>query len=141
MKINQSKIHINTKGRNTYEITDLVNKELCSYNISQGICHVFIQHTSASLIITENADPDVRLDLETIIKRLSPDADSEYLHTCEGPDDMSAHGRNMLTQTEITIPINNNELLLGTWQGLYLWEHRKGNFQRNIVLTVMGSDK
>ena len=138
MDTKQLEITVHTSGRHTYEITDLVNKEILSTGIMLGVCHVFIQHTSASLIITENADSNVRIDLETIIKRLSPDADPEYLHTQEGPDDMSAHGRNMLTQTETTIPIKNGRLQLGTWQGLYLWEHRYDSFQRNIVLTIMG---
>lgn len=138
MNTKQLEITINTTGRSTYEITGLVNEKITTSNIDLGVCHVFIQHTSASLIITENADPDVRVDLETIIQRLSPDEDPEYLHTLEGPDDMSAHGRNMLTQTEITIPITNGRLGLGTWQGLYLWEHRYSNFRRNITLTIMG---
>lgn len=138
MNIQQAKIQINTSGRYTYEITSLINKELQTHQIKTGICHIFIQHTSASLIITENADPDVRHDLETIIQRLSPDADPEYLHTLEGPDDMSAHGRSMLTQTEITIPIINGQLGLGTWQGVYLWEHRTHSFQRNLILTIIG---
>lgn len=137
MTIKQSKIQVNTTGRNTYEITHLINAEIQSTSIDKGLCHVFIQHTSASLVITENADPDVRLDLETIIKRLSPDADPEYHHTLEGPDDMSAHGRCMLTTTETTIPIINGQLGLGTWQGIYLWEHRTHSFQRHIVLTMM----
>ncbi|MEH6456328.1 MAG: secondary thiamine-phosphate synthase enzyme YjbQ [Cocleimonas sp.] len=138
MNTKQLEITINTTGRSTYEITGLVNEKITTSNIDLGVCHVFIQHTSASLIITENADPDVRVDLETIIQRLSPDADPEYLHTLEGPDDMSAHGRNMLTQTEMTIPITNGRLGLGTWQGLYLWEHRYSDFKRNIILTIMG---
>ena len=138
MKVNQTKIQINTNGRNTHEITHLINQEIHSSEIVEGICHIFIQHTSASLLITENADPDVRNDLETIIQRLSPDADPEYLHTLEGQDDMSAHGRNMLTQTEVTIPFNSGKLLMGTWQGLFLWEHRYGSFRRNIIVTIMG---
>ena len=138
MNTKQLEITVNTTGRNTYEITQLINKKINAHDIDLGICHIFIQHTSASLIITENADPDVRNDLETIIQRLSPDADPEYRHTLEGPDDMSAHGRNMLTLTEITIPISNGRLALGTWQGLYLWEHRYNGFQRKIILTIMG---
>ena len=138
MTTKQIEITINTSGRNTYEITHLVNDQIRTSNIEMGICHIFIHHTSASLIITENADSDVRTDLETIIQRLSPDADPEYLHTFEGPDDMSAHGRNMLTQTEITIPITKSQLKLGMWQGLYLWEHRYNNFQRRNTLKIMG---
>ena len=134
----QTSIIVNTAGRNTYEITNTLNQKIKELGFELGTCHVFLQHTSASLIITENADPDVRIDLETIIERLSPDDDPEYRHTLEGPDDMSAHGRNILTQTEITIPINDGKLNLGTWQGLYLWEHRTSQFQRKIILTLMG---
>ena len=138
MNTKQIEITVNTSGRNTYEITQLINEKVNEIDIKLGICHIFIQHTSASLIITENADPDVRTDLETIIRRLSPDADPDYNHILEGPDDMSAHGRSILTQTEITIPISKGRLRLGTWQGLYLWEHRYSNFQRKIILTIMG---
>lgn len=138
MKTKQLNINISTNGRNTHEITQVINKHISTSNIAVGICHIFVQHTSASLIITENADPDVRTDLETIIQRLSPDGDPEYHHILEGPDDMSAHGRNMLTQTEITIPIHDGRLKLGTWQGLYLWEHRFSQFERKITLTIMG---
>ena len=138
MNTKQLQITLNTNGRDTHEITELVNEKIKTTDIKLGVCHIFIQHTSASLIITENADPDVRTDLETIIQRLSPDADPEYLHTLEGPDDMSAHGRNMLTQTEMTIPITNGRLNLGTWQGLFLWEHRRSHFQRKMILTIMG---
>lgn len=138
MNIKQSNIQVDTTGRSTYEITPLINAEIRSLKINTGLCHVFIQHTSASLMITENADPDVQLDLETIIQRLSPDDDPEYLHTQEGPDDMSAHGRSMLTQTELTIPITDGYLGLGTWQGVYLWEHRTHHFRRSIIITVYG---
>jgi len=138
MNTKQLTLSVNTKGRNTHEITTLINQNIANNNIECGLCNIFIQHTSASLILTENADPSVRTDLETIIQRLSPDGDPEYLHTLEGPDDMSAHGRNMLTQTELTIPITNNQLNLGTWQGIFLWEHRRNHFKRDILLTIMG---
>ena len=138
MKIEQSSLQVNTHGRNTYEITNHIETAISQSNIKTGPCHIFIHHTSASLVITENADPDVRRDLETIIQRLSPDNDPEYLHTLEGPDDMSAHGRNMLTQTETTLPITQGKSGLGTWQGLYLWEHRTSSFQRKLTITMMG---
>jgi len=138
MNTKQLTLSVSTNGRNTYEITKLVNDKITKSDFEYGLCNIFIQHTSASLILTENADPTVRTDLETIIQRLSPDGDSEYLHTLEGPDDMSAHGRNMLTQTEITIPITKGKLNLGTWQGVYLWEHRQNHFKRDILLTIMG---
>ena len=138
MNTSQTSITIQTIGRNTYHISDPIAAVVQQSQIITGLCHVFIHHTSASLIITENADPDVRLDLETIIQRLSPDNDPEYFHTLEGPDDMSAHGRNMLTQTELTIPISNGKLSLGTWQGLFLWEHRSSGFSRKLTITLMG---
>lgn len=138
MKTYQTQLQIQTNSRNTYNITPLIETEIDKSKIKTGTCHVFIHHTSASLIITENADPDVRTDLETIIQRLSPDGDPDYLHTLEGTDDMSAHGRNMLTQTDITIPIINGKSGLGTWQGIFLWEHRTSGFNRKITLTLIG---
>ena len=134
----QTTLNFQTKGRNTYNISDLIEGLVKQNNIGTGLCHIFIHHTSASLIITENADPDVRHDLETILQRLSPDNDPEYYHTLEGPDDMSAHGRNMLTQTELTIPITDGRLSLGTWQGIFLWEHRDSGFNRKLTITLMG---
>ncbi len=136
----QTKFSIQTQRRETYNITHECNSALQQSHIHTGLCHLFIQHTSASLIITENADPDVHRDLETIIQRLAPDADPEYFHTLEGPDDMSAHIRSILTQTELTLPVSNGQLALGTWQGIYLWEHRTSGFQRTIILTVMGDE-
>lgn len=138
MAIYQTQLTVQTHGRNTYNITRQVEAEIKQANIQTGLCHVFIHHTSASLIITENADPDVRYDLETLIKRLAPDGDPEYLHTLEGVDDMSAHMRNILTQTELSIPITQTRSGLGTWQGLFLWEHRTGNFQRKLTITITG---
>ncbi len=138
MQIKQANINVQTKGRNTYNITHDIESVIVQNAIKTGLCHIFIHHTSASLIITENADPDVRKDLETIIQRLSPDNDPEYYHTLEGPDDMSAHGRNMLTHTEMTIPIANGKLGLGTWQGIFLWEHRTSSFLRKLTITITG---
>jgi secondary thiamine-phosphate synthase enzyme len=103
-----------------------------------GLVHVFAQHTSCSLLLTENADGDVRRDLETIISRLAPDGDPAYRHDAEGPDDMSAHGRSMLTDTALTIPVGEGRMLLGTWQGIYLWEHRTAPHRRRVVVTVLG---
>lgn len=138
MKTKQATINFQTKGRNTYNISHEIESVIRQSGITTGLCHIFIHHTSASLIITENADPDVRRDLETIIQRLSPDNDPEYYHTLEGPDDMSAHGRNMLTQTELTIPVTNGKSGLGTWQGIFLWEHRTSNFERKLTITLTG---
>jgi secondary thiamine-phosphate synthase enzyme len=110
-----------------------------SSTVSAGLCHVFIHHTSASLIIQENADPDVQLDLEAFFSRLVHDADPIYRHTDEGPDDMSAHIRSVLTATSLTIPVAGGRLSLGTWQGLYLWEHRTHPHKRSLTITVIGS--
>jgi secondary thiamine-phosphate synthase enzyme len=99
---------------------------------------VFLQHTSASLILCENADADVRRDLETILGRIAPDGDPAYRHDTEGPDDMASHARSVLTSNSLTIPVANGRLMLGTWQGIYLWEHRTAPHARSIVVTVMG---
>jgi secondary thiamine-phosphate synthase enzyme len=104
-----------------------------------GLAHVFVQHTSCSLTITENADPDVRRDLETIFARLAPDGDPAYRHDLEGPDDMSAHARSILTGSGLTVPVGGGRLLLGTWQGIFLWEHRSAPQRRSVVVTMLGS--
>ena len=138
MTITQSQIIIQTHGRNTYNITHEIEKTIQESDIETGLCHLFIHHTSASLIITENADPDVRYDLETLIQRIAPDGDPEYRHTLEGIDDMSGHMRSILTQTELTLPITQGCSGLGTWQGIFLWEHRTGSFQRKLTITITG---
>lgn len=138
MTAQQSQFTYTTQGRNTYNITPEVESAIQKSHIETGLCHIFIHHTSASLIITENADPDVRYDLETLIQRIAPDGDPEYRHTLEGKDDMSGHMRNILTQTEITIPITQGRSGSGTWQGIFLWEHRTGNFQRKLTITISG---
>jgi len=138
MSIFQKQHIIQTHGRNTYNITEIIEASIQESGIVTGLCHIFIHHTSASLIITENVDPDVRHDLETLIQRIAPDGDPEYLHTLEGVDDMSSHMRSILTQTELTIPITQSRSGLGTWQGIYLWEHRTGSFQRSITITING---
>jgi secondary thiamine-phosphate synthase enzyme len=139
MQIHQDTLLITTKGRNTYNITREVNEIIQQSGIATGTCHVFIHHTSASLIITENADPDVRHDLETILARLAPDADSQYRHTLEGADDMSAHVKCVLTQTEMTLPVTHGRSAMGTWQGLFLWEHRTSSFSRKVTVTIIGN--
>ena len=138
MKLHQQCFNTLTNGRNTYNITQKIEQFISESGIQTGLCHVFIHHTSASLIITENADPDVRHDLETIFSRLAPDADPEYRHILEGNDDMSAHIRSILTQTELTLPVSDYHSGLGIWQGVFLWEHRAGRFQRKITVTVTG---
>ena len=129
---------IQTQGRSTIDITREIEQLLRDSNVAQGLCHVFLHHTSASLIITENADRDVRRDLENYIARLVLDGDPAYLHDQEGADDMAAHIRAVLTQSEITIPIQHGRLALGNWQGLFLWEHRYQAHRRNLTVTLTG---
>src|SRR6185436_9724764 len=134
----QSEIEVTTKGRGTYELTPRVAEAVRSARVSTGLCHVFTTHTSASLMLCENADPDVRRDLETFMCDLAPDGDPRFVHTAEGPDDMSAHVRSVLTQSDLTIPIRRSRLALGTWQGVYLWEHRLEAQRRRVLVTVQG---
>jgi len=136
--IEQKTLELRTRGRGTTEITAEVARAVAQSGVRKGLCAVFLQHTSASLILCENADPDVRRDLETILARLAPDGDSAYVHDTEGPDDMAAHARSILTSNSFTIPVGDGRLMLGTWQGLYLWEHRLAPHSRSLVVTVMG---
>jgi secondary thiamine-phosphate synthase enzyme len=135
----QSILEFFTSGRGTRDITDAVQQAVAQSGVQCGLAHVFVQHTSCSLTITENADPDVRRDLETIVGRLAPDGDPEYRHTTEGPDDMASHARSMLTDTGLTVPVGGGRLLLGTWQGIFLWEHRTSRHRRSVVVTVLGA--
>ncbi|MCU7942776.1 MAG: secondary thiamine-phosphate synthase enzyme YjbQ [Candidatus Thiodiazotropha sp. (ex Cardiolucina cf. quadrata)] len=134
----QEQIRIQTRGRNTYNITGEVSKAIGRAGIETGICQLFIQHTSASLILCENADPSVRTDLERIMSRLVPDGDPIFDHTLEGPDDMPAHVRSILTHMDLSLPISQGRPALGTWQGIYLWEHRTHPHQRSVTLTLYG---
>ncbi len=118
------------------EITDEVEKIVRSAELSEGICTVFIPHTSASLTIQENADPSVVRDLEQWLARLVPEGDSLYTHTAEGPDDMPAHIKAALTSTSLSIPVLEGRLVLGTWQGIFLWEHRSARSRRNVLVHV-----
>lgn len=137
--IEQHKFTVQTQGRATINITHEVEKLMHQSAIESGLCHVFVHHTSASLIITENADSDVRRDLETYIGKLVIDGDPAYRHDQEGADDMAAHIRSVLTQTEMTIPVENGRLALGTWQGLFLWEHRYQAHRRRLTVTLTGA--
>jgi len=134
----QDSFEISTAGRGTSEITAEVTRIVRAAKIERGIAHVFAQHTSCSVIITENADPTVRSDLEMLAQRWAPDGDAEYHHDTEGDDDMAAHARSLLAGISVTVPIANGKLLLGTWQGIYLWEHRTHAHNRRIVVTVTG---
>ncbi len=134
----QAEIELDTRGRGTYDLTSRVEAAVHAAGVDTGLCHVFTTHTSASLLLCENADPDVRRDLETFMRDLVPDGDPRFVHTAEGPDDMPAHVRSVLTQSELTIPIRTGRLALGTWQGVYLWEHRTAAHRRRVIVTVQG---
>ena len=127
---------IPTEGRKTYEITPKIQAVVEQSGVESGLCHVFIHHTSASLIVCENAEPEVRRDLERFFARLVPDGDPDFRHTDEGPDDMPAHVRSILTQTSLTIPVAAGRCDLGTWQGVYLWEHRIHPHRRRLTVSV-----
>lgn len=133
----QRSISVPTPGRGLHEITALINQSVSKAESTEGLAHIFLQHTSASLIITENADSTVLGDLETIISRLAPDADPEYRHDYEGDDDMAAHVRSVLTTNDLTIPVQDGRLALGTWQGVFLWEHRYQAHQRKLIISVV----
>jgi secondary thiamine-phosphate synthase enzyme len=132
-------VTVTTSGRGTVDITAQVRAVLEAAGVQSGLCNVFVHHTSASLILCENADPTVRSDLERFLGRLVPDGDPLFQHTDEGPDDMPAHVRSVLTQASISIPVAGGELDLGTWQGIYLWEHRRRGHQRRVTISVVGS--
>lgn len=129
---------IETRGRGLYELTGELGRLVARSEFNEAQCHCFIMHTSASLVITENADPQVHEDLEAFLSRLVPDGDPSFGHDAEGPDDMPAHVRTVLTATELTVPVIDGRLALGTWQGLYLYEHRTAPHRRQIVVTVTG---
>ena len=129
-------VTVRTPGRGAYDITDKVAAVVDDAAWTTALCHVFLQHTSASLMLCENADPDVRRDLDTFMARLVPDGDPMFRHTCEGPDDMPAHVRSVLTQSHLTLPVMDGRLALGTWQGIFLWEHRTAPHQRRVVVSV-----
>ena len=128
-----------TRGRSTTDITDAVDRVIRSAGVDRGLCSVFIHHTSASLIVCENADSGVRFDLERFFNRLVPDGDSLFRHTAEGPDDMPAHVRSILTQASLTIPVVGGRLDLGTWQGIFLFEHRTAPHRRRLTISIIGA--
>jgi secondary thiamine-phosphate synthase enzyme len=129
---------VSTRGRGFHDITPEVRKAVADSGARQGLCTVFLHHTSASLILCENADPDVRKDLEAFFARLVKDGDPLFQHDAEGPDDMPAHVRTVLTQNSLSIPIQNGTVDLGTWQGLYVWEHRTAPHRRRVTVSVLG---
>jgi secondary thiamine-phosphate synthase enzyme len=138
MTMIQSTLSINTTPRKAHEITREVQGLVADSGIDKGLCHLFIQHTSASLMLCENADPDVRTDLETFMQSIAPDGDPMFCHTTEGEDDMPAHIRTLITNVSLTIPITSFRCQLGTWQGIYLWEHRTAPHNRRVIVTLNG---
>ncbi len=134
----QSELRVSTKGRGTYDITGDVQRTVRDSGVASGLCHVFICHTSASLMLCENADPSVMRDLETFMSRQVPDGDPMFTHTAEGPDDMPAHIRSILTQSDLNLPVRQGSCALGTWQGVYLWEHRQSPHTRRVIFTMQG---
>jgi len=131
-------ISVSTKGRGLYEITDQVTNLVSEARMQTGLCTLHIQHTSASLLIQENADPGVRRDLDRFFNRLVPDGDDLYEHTAEGDDDMPAHVRTALTTVNLSVPIARGRLVLGTWQGIYIWEHRTHPHRRRVTVHILG---
>ena len=136
--ISQQELRVDTSGRGTYELSRDVQSAVRQSGIGAGMCHIFIRHTSASLMLCENADPAVMQDLETFMSRQAPDGDPMFTHTAEGPDDMPAHIRSVLTQSDLNIPVRDGRCALGTWQGIYLWEHRHDAHLRTVIITVQG---
>jgi secondary thiamine-phosphate synthase enzyme len=136
--LSQHRLSFHTRGRGTQDISRDINQRVQDSGIQQGMANLFVQHTSASLILCENADPTVRADLEAFFSRLTPDGDPLYRHTDEGPDDMPAHTRTILTDSSLSIPFSEGQLLLGTWQGIFLWEHRSQPHHRQLILTLYG---
>ena len=134
----QQTLQFRTPGRSTLDITAEVRRVVRAAGVGVGLVNVFVQHTSCSLTVTENADASVRHDLDTLARRWAPDGDAAYRHDDEGEDDMAAHARSVLTGCSVSIPVSAGELLLGTWQGIYLWEHRTTPHVRRVVVTIIG---
>lgn len=134
----RDELRVETKGRGTHDLSSDVQRIVSTSGIDTGMCHIFICHTSASLMLCENADPAVMRDLETFMSRQVPDGDPMFTHRAEGPDDMPAHVRSILTQSDLNLPVVDGRCALGTWQGVYLWEHRHAPHSRRVIVTVQG---
>ena len=131
-------LEITTHRKGLHDITERVRAQLQAWDVREGMCFLFLQHTSASLILSENWDPTARADLETFMERLVPGGDRWYTHDLEGPDDATSHIRSMLTDTSLTIPVDEGNLSLGAWQGIYLFEHRSNPHRRKVLMRVLG---
>jgi len=139
MKHHQTALRIKTSGKSLHKITNQIEKAVENSGVITGLCTVFVRHTSASLLIQENADPDVLIDLENFFSQLVPEDTDRYIHSSEGLDDMPAHIRSALTHTSEHIPISGGRTVLGTWQGIYLWEHRQRGNHREVIVHISGS--
>ncbi len=138
MRQMQTRFELQARGKGLYDFTREVRTWLAETGIRDGLLTLFVQHTSASLVVQENADPDVQRDLEAFLSRLVPEHDPLYRHTMEGPDDMPAHVRAALTQTQLSIPVHEGRLVLGVWQGVYLFEHRRAHHLRRVAVHLIG---
>ncbi len=141
MRQTVDKVTVSTRTRGFYEITREIESRVERAKVQTGLCTLHLQHTSASLLIQENADPDVRRDFERFFARLVPDGDPLFVHTVEGDDDMPAHVRTALTTVNLSVPIAEGRLCLGTWQGIYVWEHRTVPHRRTIVVHIIGDER
>ena len=137
MNWHKTTLEIYTKGKGLHDVTNTIRAQLQAWNVNEGMCYLFIQHTSASLVVSENWDPTARADLETFMERLVPEKDKWYVHNMEGPDDATSHIRSMLTDVSLTIPIDDGSLSLGTWQGIYVFEHRSRPHLRKVLMRVL----
>ncbi len=137
MNWHKTTLDIRTSGKGLYEVTSAIREELRKWEVDEGVCYLFLQHTSASLLVTESWDPSARADLATYMEKIVSENESWYTHTLEGADDATSHIRSMLTGVSITIPIDNGTLSLGQWQGVYLFEHRNHPHQRRILMRVL----
>ena len=133
-------LEVSTHGKGLYDITETVRTQLREWNVREGMCFLFVQHTSASLVMSENWDPTARADLESFIERLVPEGAAWYTHDLEGADDATSHIRAMLTDTSLSIPVDEGKLALGTWQGIYVFEHRTHPHRRSVLIRVLSVD-
>ena len=137
MNWHKTTLEISTHGKGLHDVTEIVRSQLQQWNVQEGMCYLFLPHTSASLVLSENWDPTARADLETFMERLVPERQAWYTHDLEGPDDATSHIRSMLTDTALTIPIDDGNLSLGTWQGIYIFEHRDRPHRRQVFLRAL----
>jgi len=137
MNWHKTTLEVHTSGKGLYDVTALIREQLRGWDVDEGICYLFVQHTSASLLITESWDPSARADLETFMEHEAPEGERWYTHTLEGSDDATSHIRTMLTDVSITIPFEHGNLSLGQWQGIYLFEHRKRPHRRRILVRAL----